>query len=52
MKWLKTIRRLLQLVMMPLRRNWSFFVFMYLLGCVTARAAQPNMRGVKLNDNM
>lgn len=52
MKWLKTIRRLLQLVMMPLRRNWSFFVFMYLLGCVTAWATLPNMRGVKLYGNL
>ncbi len=52
MKWLKTIRRLLQLVMMPLRRNWSFFVFMYLLGCVTAWATLPNIRGVKLYGNL
>ena len=46
------IRRILELVMLPLRRNWSFFVFMYLLGCVTAWATLPNARGARLYDNL
>ena len=52
MKMLKMMKRLLEFVVMPLCRNKAFFVFMYLLGCLTAWATLPNARGAKLYDNL
>ena len=46
------MKRLLEFVVMPLCRNKAFFVFMYLLGCLTAWATLPNARGAKLYDNL
>ena len=36
MRYLKTIKQVLAAVAEPLRRNCTFAVFMYLLGCITA----------------
>ena len=52
MKMQKMMKRLLEFVVMPLCRNKAFFVFMYLLGCLTAWATLPNARGAKLYDNL
>lgn len=52
MKYLKTVSHLLQLVMTPLRSNWAFFTFIYLLGCICAWVTLPDARGAKLYDNL
>ena len=52
MRYLKTIGRVLAAVAEPLRRNCTFAVFMYLLGCITAWATLPNVRGAHLYDNL
>ena len=52
MKYVKTISRLSGAVMKPLRSNWPFVVFMYLLGCLSAWATLPNARGARLYDNL
>lgn len=52
MRYLKTIKQVLAAVAEPLRRNCTFAVFMYLLGCITAWATLPNVRGAHLYDNL
>lgn len=52
MKYLKTVSHLLQIVMTPLRSNWAFFTFIYLLGCICAWVTLPDARGAKLYDNL
>ena len=52
MKYAKKIGSMLAVVAEPLRRNWAFAVFMYLLGCITAWATLPNARGAHLYDNL
>ena len=52
MRYLKTIKQVLATVAEPLRRNCTFAVFMYLLGCITAWATLPNVRGAHLYDNL
>ena len=44
--------KLLSLVTMPLRKNPTFFVFMYVLGCVCAWSTLSHARGAKLYDNL
>ena len=52
MKYAKVTSRILSLVLKPLQANTSFFVSMYLLGCVCAWATLPDARGAKLYDNL
>ena len=52
MKYAKKIGSMLAVVVEPLRRNWAFAVFMYLLGCITAWATLPDARGAHLYDNL
>ena len=52
MKYLKTVSHLLRIVMTPLRSNWAFFTFIYLLGCICAWVTLPDARGAKLYDNL
>ena len=44
--------KLLSLVTMPLRKNPTFFVFMYVLGCVCAWSTLSHARGAELYDNL
>ena len=52
MKLTKTISRALTALAEPLRRNRTFVIFMYLLGCITAWATLPDARGARLYDNL
>ena len=46
------ISRWLGWVVKPIQANPRFFVFMYLLGCISAWATLPDARGAKLYDNL
>ena len=52
MKYAMTMRWLAHCVMRPISANPRFFVFAYLLGCVSAWATLPDARGAKLYDNL
>ena len=52
MRLLKTIGRVLTAIAEPIRRNSTFVVFMYLLGCIASWATLPNARGAHLYDNL
>ena len=52
MRYIQPIRHFLRLVTAPIRRNKTFFVMMYLLGCICAWATLPDVRGAKLYDNL
>ena len=52
MRYKQAIKRFLSLVLRPISVNAPFFVFIYVLGCVTAWATLPNARGAHLYDNL
>ena len=52
MKIIGTLCRLFRIAALPVRVNASFFVFMYLLGCVCAWVTLPDVRGAQLYDNL
>ena len=52
MRYLKTIGRMLAAIAEPIRRNSTFAVFMYLLGCIASWATLPSARGAHLYDNL
>lgn len=52
MKYAKSTKRLLSVLLKPISDNRRFFAFMYVLGCVSAWATLPDARGAKLYDNL
>ena len=49
---MEALRRICDIILKPLRMNTAFFVFMYVLGCVSAWATLPDTHNAKLYGNL
>ena len=46
------IRKIMTLPLVPIARNFGFFIFMYVLGIVCAICTLPNTKGAELYSNL